>query len=369
MSVDELLKQVASHGLPEQPAAFLAVPLGDRQWTVFLDGVRRQRLIGFLKAAVDAERVPVTDGQSEAVDELHLQACGSMLRMERRLLELVHSYEAAGIEVVVLKGTASAHLNYDEPSMRVFADNDLLVRPADFQAALVLARRLGYRRLVAPPRPTFDRRYAKGATLKGAEGAELDLHRNLVFGTFGFMIDLEELFASTIEFQLGGRRLRALGPETRLLHACYHAALGDPDPRYSSLRDVAQMLSYGDHDRARVLELVSDWEAWAVVARAVGLCDRHLGVRVTDRLVDAVAGYKPTDVEDRAIASYVGENRHYAAKVRASLPFLPTAGERAAFLRAAAVPSSAFVRSRGDEPRAAWVRRGVRSLFQDRVEQ
>ena len=124
------------------------------------------------------------------------------------------------------------------------------------------------------------------------------------------------------------------------------------------------MLAFGTHDDRRVLELAHRWRSTAVLARAIRLCRDHLGVAVDGPLVSAVAGYEPTRREQRAIASYVGNNRHYAAKVAASLPYLDGVVDKLAFLRASALPSEEFVESRGSEPRSAWVRRGLRSLFQ-----
>src|SRR5690606_4290651 len=115
-------------------------------------------------------------------------------------------------------------------------------------------------------------------------GDELDAHRTLLFGSFGLHIVTADLFASTVTFELGGHELRALGPETGLLHACYHAALGDPDPRLGSLRDVAQRFALGEHDPDSVLELVERWGAAPVVARAVRLCASHLDVRIDDEV-------------------------------------------------------------------------------------
>jgi hypothetical protein len=363
----DLLPRIASFGLPGHSKPIAASTLSDPEWSRLVGDVLHQRLAGFLQAAVEAGALAVTTEQRAEVADLHLQACGTALRLERRLLDVAGLLEQAGIDVVVLKGTAVAHLAYPTPAVRSFGDNDLLLRSEQFEAAVRLFQAAGYRRQVAPPRPVFDRRFSKGATLKGTEGDELDLHRNLVFGTFGFAIDLDELFASAVDFDLGGCCLRGLGPETRLLHACYHAGLGDPDPRYSSLRDVAQMVTFGEHDVRRVLELSRQWRSHAVLARAFRLCRDHLGVDLGGPLVDALASYEPTRREQRAIAAYVGDNRHYAAKVAASLPYLDGIGTKLAFLRSAGLPSEEFVESRGGQSRVAWVRRGLRSLLQGGV--
>ena len=367
MIAQDLARSVAAFGLPGHDGPLLgdelAEPLNDDDWRKLISIVSAQRLPGYLHAAVQAGALPVTAEQREQVDDLHLRSCATALRLERILLELDTHLERAGIEFVVLKGTASAHMVHEDPSHRMFGDNDLLFRSEQFEDALGALSELGYRRATPPPTPSFARRFSKGATMHGPSGDEVDAHRNLVFGTFGFQIDLEVLFASTVAFHLGGRELRALGPETRLLHACYHAALGDPVPRLSSVRDVAQMLTTGSHDPDRLIDLAQRWRAEPVLVRSVELCRNHLGVDVGGTVVAAFEGYEPNRRERRAIASYVGTDRSFAAKVLASLPYLDGVGERVVFLRASLAPSAEFAESRTRRRGTTPLRGGLRSVL------
>ena len=361
-SSDVTIKQVAAFGLQDRSEPVADAPLSDADWSRLLGQVRYQRLAGFLNAAVEAEALPVTDEQRDEVQELHLQACSTALWLESRLLEIVDLLERNGIEVVVLKGTAVAHLAYPDPALRSYGDNDVLLPSDRYDKAVELLTRNGYTRQTVQARSGFERRFGKGVTLDGDGGDELDLHRNLVFGSFGFRIDLDELFRSAESFDLGGRRLYGLGPETRLLHACYHAALGDPVPRYGSVRDIAQMLMTGDHDPERVIELVGDWGSSAVVSRGISLCRDLLGIDPGDPVARAFADHLPSPRERRALESYVGENRSFAAKALASLPYIDGLGAKLSFLRAVVIPQRGFPESFGGRPGVAWVRRGARSL-------
>jgi hypothetical protein len=367
----ELARRVAVFGLPSDrgslaEAGGLSTPLDATQWAALLGIVRRQRLAGFLMDAVVSGALPVSQVQREETQELHLRWCVATLRLERALLALAQDLNARGIDFLVLKGSAAAHLVYSDPALRMFGDNDVLIRSRQFERALAILLELGYRRKVAAASSAFDRRFGKGVTLEGRAGDELDAHRNLVFGTFGFAIDLDELFDSSVTFELAGQQLRALGPETRLLHACYHAALGDPEPRLSSIRDVAEILVAGPHDPERVITLAREWQAEAVVARALTLCRQYLGATVAGAVVDAFEGHRPTARERRAVASYTGSNRSFAAKVIASLPYIDSHGERIAFLRATAARSVAVTRSGSRHAGLARIRHRIRSLFAGR---
>lgn len=71
---------------------------------------------------------------------------------ERCIDRLLTAFSHAGIQVVLLKGAALAHLLYGDPALRAMADVDLLVDPRDGARAADVARQLGYR--FERPRPS-----------------------------------------------------------------------------------------------------------------------------------------------------------------------------------------------------------------------
>ncbi len=95
--------------------------------------------------AADAEDPP--PGIQAALDRLHAE------RHEAQTARLVAALQAAGADVIVLKGVGTARLLYgDEP--RVAADVDVLVRPGDGRRAAAALRLLGYRRQDVAPHAT-----------------------------------------------------------------------------------------------------------------------------------------------------------------------------------------------------------------------
>jgi hypothetical protein len=343
------LRWIATFGLPEGllevPWEGSVTPLADEAWRELLLEVDRRRLAGLLQAAVDAELWPVSPVQRRELSELHLRWSLAALDLEVALLDAVDLLWADDLEVIVLKGSAHAHLLYREPSCRLFGDNDLLLRGADVGRAVRLLEGAGYVRTVPELRRGFDARFGKGVTLRRVGRDELDLHRTLLFGTFGFLIDTGELFRSSQTIRLGGSSLDVLGAETRLLHLCYHAALGDPVPKLASLRDLAQTYAVGGHDERIALDLARRWGALPVVQRAFGLLRTELGLRIEGPLAAEALGYALDRKDRRAVASYVGPGRGHAAKVLASLPYLDGPAEGLAFLLSAAVPRGSVRRA------------------------
>lgn len=61
--------------------------------------------------------------------------------------EILRAFTAAGLRVLVLKGAALAHLVYPDPALRPMDDLDLLVEPAQAEAAHAQLAALGFRAL------------------------------------------------------------------------------------------------------------------------------------------------------------------------------------------------------------------------------
>ena len=152
------------------------------------------------------------------------------LALERNLADVADALGAATIDHVVLKGPAVAHEGYPDPSWRPFGDVDVLVPSGRFDAACGILSNLGYRRTFLDPRPGFAARFGKGAAHVGTDGLEVDLHRLIADGPFGYWVDHDTILRSTTPFALGGRSFERLNDTALVLHACLHAVLGGPRP-------------------------------------------------------------------------------------------------------------------------------------------
>jgi hypothetical protein len=139
--------------------------------------------------------------------------------------------------------------------------------------------------------------------------------------------------------------LKALGAEERFVHACYHAALGDVQPRLMPMRDVAQIFFGKDLDMDRVWQVMTESSGGAVVARAVNLTWREFELPAGIDIARWAASYQFTRRELSDFAVYGGEST-YAAKSAAALRAIPTFGDKARFLLALLAPEPAYVAAR-----------------------
>lgn len=341
----ELTEAVAAYGLigsrlepPQREEA-------PEQWDELCRRVEQQRLAGFLATAIDDGAWPANTEQAEHAVELHTAAAVTSLRLERQLLEVAGLFDTAGISYRVLKGAAHAHLLYENPAVRSFGDLDLLVPSEQVGEAIeILTGRGGVRRF-AEPRPGFDRRFSKGASIRMPNGLDIDLHRTFVAGPFGFSIDLRRLFDRSEHFVLAGRTLPALALEERLVNACYHAVLSHRPPRLVALRDVAQMAGDQGLDTDVVLELARAWRAESVVAHAVTSSCRTLRLTAATPLALWAEGYSPTRVEQQRLNVYTGPRRSYAGQAIAATRVIPGVTNKVAYAFAIALPRRAPART------------------------
>ncbi|MFW6041801.1 MAG: nucleotidyltransferase family protein, partial [Guyparkeria sp.] len=230
--VTALLRTAAAYGLPGSAKTASSSPLPDDTWRDLLHRARSERIVALLARAVRDGLVHATDAQTAEVVDLDMQAMAGVLTLEATLLRVADLLDEAGVPFRVLKGLAVVHLDYPDPALREFGDLDLLIRPADLDRTIALLAQHGYARRFPEPRPGFDRRFTKSVSVIGPGGLELDLHRTFAPGGSGLRVQLDGLWDAPVTwFTVAGRALPALGPEERLIHACYHAMLGNSPPR------------------------------------------------------------------------------------------------------------------------------------------
>ncbi len=277
-SVEASLRSIAAWGLPG--AGPVQLPHEPDQ-LAFASRLQQTRLIGPLLAATASGEVELpTDLEADLVERQH----GALLwciQLEVRLLEVRELFDAAGgIEHLVIKGPAIAHLDALDPSVRTFADIDLLVAGRDLNRAVDILKAEGATVPWAERRKGFDRRFAKSVTGTFSDGVEFDLHRTPADGVFGHRIPLDRLFEQPDHLDIGGVGFGALSPTHRLLHSAYHLLLGSPEPALMNLRDLGGYLADPSLGPDMVVPETERWRGGAVLAMAIDLAVERLGIEV-----------------------------------------------------------------------------------------
>ena len=136
---------------PERRATLLRAAVGrsgpvaptQADWTEWLWMAQTDRVAPLLYQVVDSTPTDLDDSARTDIRQLQGAAMCRCVQLEHHLLAVTALLSAHGIASVVLKGGATAHLDYPDPSWREFGDIDLLIDPADREQATALIERDG----------------------------------------------------------------------------------------------------------------------------------------------------------------------------------------------------------------------------------
>ncbi len=269
---------VAAYGLGPPQGVLTDDPVEDTSWPRFLELARGQRLLGLVRAAAQDGVLALRSEQWTGLENKFHEVTAETAKAERSVVDLVTTLEDSEIDCRVLKGPALAHLDYRSPDLRPFIQPNLLVEACRFVDAVHVLGQLGYHRAHAEPAPGFDAKFRKGTVLVNSAGSTVELHRTIADGPYAMIVEHRELFTTSSEIELAGRHVVTLGPEERLLHACFEARVGDTKPLLIRLRDIVQLVLSHDLDLERIEQLSGSWGAQSLVAEAVRRAWTLLGV-------------------------------------------------------------------------------------------
>lgn len=246
-------------GTLDLPGVQPPLPVRVDSFAQLLELADAQRMLTWLAAAVSRDLVEaVSDDHRRLLAQQTLMATQTTLAAHAAATRVVPQLAAAGVvDVRVLKGCATAILEYSPHRHRYSSDVDLLIRPSDWDTALSVLPAAG---IPIVRSNNFQRRYGKATTLRDESGVEIDLHTMLTHGYFGLVIPIDELMGNTESFEIGGIEMQALDRPSRLIHAANHVAASEYIGMHSA-RDVLQ-IALGDGESWRLA--IDRSERWKV---------------------------------------------------------------------------------------------------------
>jgi len=214
---------------------------------------------------------------------------GTQLRLEAVAREVLQILNDESIESRVLKGMASAELDYPTRDLRQSGDVDLALRFDQFEPAIAALQRHGY-----TDRTVYSPFLLKGTTLDAPNGIEVDVHTRL----------FRRSRRQDVLFDDPGESLTylpgvALCAEHRLVHAAGHFILTPPGlRRMSGLLDVTVMRARADLDLDKARDFASQLRVEAIVGDALRLESELAGRGQHD--IDRLAGWRTSGWLDRS---------------------------------------------------------------------
>ena len=200
-----------------------------------------------------------------------LAVTAGRLRIDGGTVEVLDRFERVGVGVLLLKGPAIARWLYPQGAERSYVDCDLLVGPADFDAAGEALGSLGYAKVFDDRRmPRWWREHAC-EWRRANDGLQVDLHRRLV----GVGVDDEQAWGALSEdageVVVAGRPVPTLALPARALHVALHAAQHGVRC-YQPIVDLGGALAVGDDDLWRAAAaLAADLHATAAFVAGLRL--------------------------------------------------------------------------------------------------
>jgi hypothetical protein len=161
----------------------------------------------------------------------------------RQVSELIRSFQASGIETMVLKGAALIPLNSKDYGLRPMVDADLLVRTEQALPAVELLSKLGWRPMYKELAAFGDKFLSAqhGELFSGPGGQRLDLHWHLMSECCYENAD-HDFWDAAVRVDLNGTTTHALNQTDELLLVCVHGAVWNPVRTHRWVADSLMIL-------------------------------------------------------------------------------------------------------------------------------
>jgi hypothetical protein len=167
--------------------------------------------------------LPCIDWMGGDLHQLRAHAALQLAR-QARLTRLLDRLAAEAVTAIVFKGAHLAHACYPDPALRPFVDVDLLIRPADAEAARGVFERAGYRLIPhVSGRFVMSQVHYVDGDVGGAHA--YDVHWQIANPiAFRDALPFDELRARAVPLSVYGRNGFGLSLPHALLVACLHRA-------------------------------------------------------------------------------------------------------------------------------------------------
>ncbi len=138
----------------------------------------------------------------------------------QRLEEIIHEFDKAGIDVIIVKGGLWAEQFYKNIALRSMSDIDLLIRKEDFLKANHLLNSLGFKH----EKEKFSLGWSLGSIshIKSGLGLKIDLHWSLTKTNSPFSIKMEEVWNRRKKVIIADISTYTLCVEDMILFFCLH---------------------------------------------------------------------------------------------------------------------------------------------------
>ena len=256
-----------------------------------------------------------------------LQLAALAFAVDRVSAEVILALRRAAVPSILIKGPAIVTWLYPDDGSRLYGDTDLLLRKADWAAAIAVLEGLGFEDDLGPlahPRMESGAGYSWG---RPADGSSVDLHQTL----FGIGADpelvWEEFSAAAIPASIGGTEVLMPPYPARLLHVVLHAVQHGGEALPKTMLDLERALARASRPQwleARALARRLRAEDGFAAGLRLTAAGRRLATEIGARGGSPAAGlrleWKPLAEGFQELAETAGLRRKAALLLRELFP-------------------------------------------------
>lgn len=229
-------------------------------WDLWVRVASDGRVFPLLQEVVCSGGAGLSAPQRDRSSDYQRDAMAIAIQIEHELLEVATVLDQCSVDFAVVKGAATAHLDYQRPSLRQFGDADLIVAPEEFSTTVAALRRRGWRQ--SYPLPRHHEQFTHAVTLRRGSGFEIDLHQKVAHRAIGELIPTRDLLRTRVDFEIAGHRVSAFSAIDRLIHAAIHVV--GSRGSYRRLSSLADVLVIAERLTLSSSEVVSRAATWRV---------------------------------------------------------------------------------------------------------
>ncbi len=252
---------------PARNEAVRAAAASLTDWKHFVLTANRQRVVGLVHDALSAAEIDTPRETAEALASHARRLAQQNAVFADEAMRLQDLLAKAQIPVLILKGLPLAELAYGSHAVKQTRDIDLLVLPAQAEAAVALLKQQGYQALPPAAQPGTARwpafaRYAREVELHRPDRKMIiELQWRLTNNPL--LLQGVDARAAPQDVMLNGRRVRTLAPDDLFAYLCVHGA-GHAWSRLKWLADLNALTASAGFDIAHLYRHTK--------ARGAGLC-------------------------------------------------------------------------------------------------
>lgn len=202
---------------------------------------------------------------------------------QRQTAQLLQALSEQGIPAIALKGIYLAEHIYEDISLRVMSDVDIMVKKEHVARAIAAMQKLGYQTSTYFNAQDSNRDVKHVPPMSKTGAAYLEIHYALLEEDRPFSIDIPGLWQRAVPAKIGGVEALALSVEDLLLHLCIHMTY---QHRFNmglrGLVDILEVLWHYENqvDWELLHRRAEEWRAGRVLAVSLSLLHKLLGVWV-----------------------------------------------------------------------------------------